>query len=177
MPHFLRTKLKGLKLIKKKKYFDKRGYLIETLNSENFFNSKLIFKNALVSKSKKNVLRGFHYQKKKPISHIVTCLKGSVLDVVVDIRKDSKTFGRYDYVNLSEKNNLSFFIPKGFAHAFLALEDNTIILYHTSEEYIKKFDSGFLWNDSFINFKWPIKNPILSQRDKSFKDFHSEFNI
>jgi dTDP-4-dehydrorhamnose 3,5-epimerase len=151
---FLQTKLKGLKIIQRPKYFDNRGYLTEVLNSKIFFNNNIIFKNAIISKSKKNVLRGFHYQKKKFISQIVTCVKGSVLDVVVDIRKESKTFGKYQSIILSEKNNISFFMPGGFAHAFLTLEDNSVILYNTSEDYIKKLDSGFLWNDKYINFKY-----------------------
>jgi len=174
---FLQTKLSGLILVKRQKYFDKRGYLTEILNSNSFFGDKVKFKSSIISKSKKNVLRGFHYQKKKPISQIVTCIKGEILDVVVDIRQSSKTFGQYESVTLSEKNNLSFFMPEGFAHAFLTLSKGSIILYNNSEAYIKKFDSGFIWNDPFINFKWPIKDPILSQRDKNFKDFYSEFNL
>jgi dTDP-4-dehydrorhamnose 3,5-epimerase len=174
---FLNTKLSGLILIERQKYFDKRGYLTEIMNSQSFFKNKVRFKNALISKSNKNVLRGFHYQKQKPISQFVTCIKGEILDVAVDIRKSSKTFGQYEYVILSEKNNLSFFMSEGFAHAFLTLKSNSLILYNNSQDYIKEFDSGFVWNDSFVNFKWPIKNPILSERDKNFKDFISEFNL
>jgi dTDP-4-dehydrorhamnose 3,5-epimerase len=173
----LNTNLEGLVKIKRTKYFDNRGYLTEVLNSNLFFNNKYKFKNSIISKSKKNVLRGFHYQKKKFICQIVTCVKGSVLDVVVDIRKESKTFGKYESAILSEKNNLSFFMEKGFAHAYLTLEDDTIVLYNTSENYIKNLDSGFIWNDDFINFNWKIKNPILSIRDKSSKSFSEEFNL
>ena len=174
---FLKSNLKGLKIIQRPKYFDNRGYLTEILNSKIFFNNKIVFKNAIISKSKKNVLRGFHYQKINPLSQIVTCLKGSILDVVVDIRKKSKTFGKYDSIILSEDNNLSFFMEVGFAHAYLTLEDDTVILYNTSDDYIKNYDSGFIWNDPFINFNWKIKKPILSLRDKNFKSFHSEFNL
>jgi dTDP-4-dehydrorhamnose 3,5-epimerase len=174
---FLQTKLSGLVLIERTKYFDKRGFLVEILNSKSFFGNKIKFKNSIISKSYKNVLRGFHYQKKKPISQLVTCVKGEILDVVVDIRKSSKTFGQYESVILSEKNNLSFFIPKGFAHAFFSLSGDSVVIYNNSEDYIKKFDSGFIWNDSYVNFKWPIKNPILSERDKNLKDFISEFNL
>ena len=174
---FLKSNLKGLKIIQRPKYFDNRGYLTEILNSKIFFNNKVLFKNAIISKSKKNVLRGFHYQKIKPLSQIVTCLKGSILDVVVDIRKKSKTFGKYDSIILSEDNNLSFFMEVGFAHAYLTLEDDTIILYNTADDYIKNYDSGFIWNDPFINFNWKIKKPILSTRDKNLNNFCSEFNF
>jgi dTDP-4-dehydrorhamnose 3,5-epimerase len=174
---FLETKLNGLIKIKRPKYFDNRGYLTEVLNSKVLFNNRIKFKNAIISKSKKNVLRGFHYQKIKPISQIVTCLKGSILDVVVDIRKESKTFGKYESTILSENNNLSFFMPAGFAHAYLTLENNSIILYNNSEDYIKNYDSGFIWNDPYINFNWKIKKPILSLRDLNFKNFYSEFNL
>jgi dTDP-4-dehydrorhamnose 3,5-epimerase len=174
---FIKTKIPDLYLVKKEKYFDSRGYITEILNSKLFLRKNFQIKNSIISKSNKNVLRGFHYQKKKPISQLVTCAKGEILDVVVDIRKSSKTFGQCESVILSEKNNLSFFIPKGFAHAFFTLSRDSVVIYINSEDYIKKFDSGFIWNDSYVNFKWPIKNPILSERDKNFKDFISEFNL
>jgi dTDP-4-dehydrorhamnose 3,5-epimerase len=107
----------------------------------------------------------------------VTCIKGAVLDVVVDIRKESKTFGKYESFILSEKNSLSFFMATYFAHAFLTLEDNSVIIYNNEGNYIKKYDSGFIWNDSFVNFKWGIKKPILSDKDKNLKDFCTEFNL
>lgn len=97
--------------------------------------------------------------------------------MVVDIRKNSETFGKYEFFILSEKNNLTFYIPKGFAHGFLTLENNSIIIYHTSNEYIKELDLGFIWNDNFVNFRWPVKNPILSVKDKNLNNFFSEFNL
>jgi dTDP-4-dehydrorhamnose 3,5-epimerase len=174
---FIKTKIPDLYLVKKEKYFDSRGYITEILNSKLFLRKSFQIKNSIISKSNKNVLRGFHYQKKKPISQLITCIKGEILDVAVDVRRSSKTFGRYESVILSEKNNLSFFMPKGFAHGFLTLSSYSIILYNNSEGYIKKYDSGFIWNDSFVNFKWPINKPILSQRDKNLKDFYSEFSL
>lgn len=173
----LKTNLKGLLLIKRKKYFDKRGYLSEILNTKNFFKNQINLNNTIITESKKNVLRGFHYQKKKPLIQLVTCIKGAVLDVVVDIRKESKTFGKYESFILSEKNSLSFFMTTYFAHAFLTLEDNSVIIYNNEGNYIKKYDSGFIWNDSFVNFKWGIKKPILSDKDKNLKDFCTEFNL
>ena len=129
---FVKTNLSGLFLIERQNFFDKRGYLSELLNSKSFFKNRIRFKNTIISKSNKNVLRGFHYQKKKPISQLVTCIKGEILDVVVDVRRSSKTFGRYESVILSEKNNLSFFMPEGFAHGFLTLSSYSIILYNNS---------------------------------------------
>ena len=174
---FLKTNLKGLLLIKRSKYFDNRGYLTEILNKKNFFKNRINLNNTIITESRKNVLRGFHYQKKKPLIQLVACIKGAVLDVVVDIRKESKPFGKYESVVLSEKNNLSFFMTGGFAHAFLTLKNNSIIIYNNKGEYLKKHDSGFIWNDPVVNFKWGIKKPILSNKDKNLKDFCAEFNL
>lgn len=159
--------LKGLKLFKRLNFNDQRGSLSEIhINKLN-----LNLKYCILSKSKKNVIRGFHFQKKKPISQLVTCIKGSILDVVVDIRKNSLTFGKFQSFVLSEKNNLSLFMPHGFAHGYLTLSDQSTMIYLNSQKYIKQKDSGFIWNDEFVNFNWKIKKPILSEKDKNLRLF------
>lgn len=159
--------LKGLKLFSRIKFNDQRGSLSEIhINKLN-----IDLKYCILSKSKKNVIRGFHFQKKKPISQLVTCIEGSILDVVVDIRKNSLTFGKFQSFVISEKNKLSLFMPKGFAHGYLTLSDQSTIIYLNSQKYIKQKDSGFIWNDKFINFNWKIKKPIISKKDKNLKSF------
>lgn len=152
-------------ILNRKKYLDDRGYLTEI--SESRFIKKNKLKKVLLTSSKKNVIRGFHFQKKKPINQLVICIKGKILDVVVDLRKESKNFGKYKTYILSEKDNKSLFVPGNFAHGYLSLEKENIIMYLQDEEYIKKYDSGIIWNDSTINFKWPVKHPIISQKDQN----------
>lgn len=160
--------LKGLKIFKRVKFNDLRGSLTEIHIKE--LSKKL--KYCILSKSKKNVLRGFHFQKSKPICQLVTCINGTILDAVVDIRKNSPTFGKSQSFILSEKNNFSLFMPEGFAHGYLTLSDESTIIYLNSEKYIKQKDSGFIWNDKFINFDWKIKHPIMSKKDKNLKLFN-----
>ena len=152
-------------ILNRKKYLDERGYLTEI--SESRFIKKNKLKKVLLTSSKKNVIRGFHFQKKKPINQLVICIKGKILDVVIDLRKESKNFGKYKTYILSEKDNKSLFVPGNFAHGYLSLGNENIIMYLQDEEYIKKYDSGIIWNDPIINFKWPVKHPIISQKDKN----------
>ena len=162
-----KTRFSELKLFSIKKFQDNRGYFEELFNKKELnqrlkinFNTKMV----CCSFSKKNVIRGFHYQIKKPLSQIVSVKKGKILDVVVDIRKNSKTFGKYDSFILSEKNKKVLYIPKGFAHGFCALGKENLIIYNISDYYVKNLDKGIIWNDKYINFNWPIKNPIISKK-------------
>ena len=132
--------LSGLLLFKRSKYNDRRGFLSEICNENYFKEKKINLPFTILSSSKKNVIRGFHFQKKFPISQLVTCVKGSILDVVIDIRKKSKTFGKYQSFILSEKNNLSLFMSKGFAHGYLTLSNNSTVLYNNSERFKKRYD-------------------------------------
>ena len=163
--------IEGLVVFQRKKFMDHRGSLCE-IHLEKI---KKTLKYCVLSKSKKNVLRGFHFQKKKPIHQLVTCIEGSILDVVVDIRINSKTFGNFQSFVLTEKNKLSLYMPKGFAHAFLTLSNHSTVIYLNSQKFIKEKDSGFIWNDEFINYNWKIKNPILSEKDKKLKSFKKVF--
>ena len=119
-----------------------------------------------MSKSKKNVLRGLHMQKKNPQDKYILVLKGKILDVVVDARKNSKTYGKHYKLILSEKNGKSFFIPKGFLHGFLGLEKENIVLYGCTNYRHKESEITVNWNDRKLKIKWPLKKPILSKKDK-----------
>ena len=167
----IKTKIKGLLIIKKETYKDNRGYLRE-LYKEKTLSKKFIFE--ILSKSKKNVIRGLHLQKKNLQGKFVTVLRGKAFDVALDLRKNSKTFGQHVSIILSEKDNVSFYIPEGFAHGFCALENNTIVHYKCSNYRNAKSELGIIWNDPKLNIKWPIKKPIISKKDKqniSFKEY------
>ena len=152
-------------------YNDSRGFLRE-VTLEKYLDKKLIF--TLVSKSKKNVLRGLHMQRKKMQGKYVSVLKGKVLDVVVDMRKNLNTFGKHYKIILSEKNSTSIYIPPGFFHGFLALDKENIVLYSCTNYRNQKSETTLKWNDEDLKIKWPIKKPILSKKDRngtSFKNF------
>ena len=172
----IKTSFKGLKIIKLKKNKDKRGYLIETFRKEKIYDKNLIFDYSV--SSKKNVIRGFHFQYKYPQAKYITVLKGEILDCVIDLRKNSKTFGKIFKIILSEKNSLSLYVPSGFAHSYLTLDKNNLVYYKLSNYYSPRFESGILWNDKDLKVKWPIKKPLVSPKDKnllSFKNFLSKF--
>jgi len=157
-------RIKEIKTFKNKIFYDKRGYLFES------FNQKKIKKNFpfhIVSNSKKNVLRGLHLQFKNPQGKFVTVIKGKIFDVMVDLRKKSKTFGKYFSIYLNSKNTNSAFVPPGFAHGFCCLEKENIIYYLNTNYRDKKNEIGIAWNDKDIKIKWPIKEPILSNKDKN----------
>ena len=167
-----KTKFKGLLIVSNKIYKDSRGYFKEDFKSAFFKGSNFIF--SCTSKSKKNVLRGLHMQTKKKQGKFISVLKGSILDVVVDLRKNSKTFGKHFKIELTENNGKSIFIPPGFAHGFLAKERENIIHYYNTNYRSSKHEIGIRWNDPTLKIKWPIKKPVLSKKDKknlTFKEF------
>ena len=159
-----KTKFKDLVLIQNKAYKDKRGFFKEILR-ENELNSKFPF--VVMSKSKKNVIRGLHLQLKKSQGKYISVLKGKIFDVAVDLRKNSKTFGKYFKIILSEKNSLSLYIPPGFAHGFCGMEKENIVIYSCSNYRHKKSEIGILYNDQSLNILWPVKKPIISYKDKN----------
>ncbi len=158
----LKTKFKDLLVFKSKNFFDKRGHFRE-LALEKRIKKKLIF--TVMSKSKKNVLRGLHMQKKLKQGKYISCLKGEILDVVVDCRKKSKTFGRHFKIILSAKNCKSIYIPPGFLHGFLGLGKENIVIYGCSNYRDQKSEIGVSWNDKDLKINWNIKSPILSKKD------------
>ena len=167
----IKTKFKGLIVYQKDTYKDNRGYFRE-LFLQKHFNEKFPFD--VMSYSKKNVLRGLHIQTQKLQAKIITVTHGKILDVVVDLRKNSKTFGKYYKSILSEKNAKSLYIPPGFAHGFCALEKENFVIYSCTSYRHKKSEIGIKYNDKDLNIKWPIKKPIISKKDKNnlnYKDF------
>jgi len=119
-----------------------------------------------MSHSKINTLRGMHIQLKKPQAKILTVTNGKILDVVVDLRKESKTFGKYFSIILSDKSDFSLFVPAGFAHGFLCLSNECTVYYKCTNYQNKNSERTLIWNDKNINIKWPLKKPILSKKDK-----------
>ena len=174
---FEKTDIEGLLVVDPLVHKDDRGYFFESYNLKNYkdIGVNINFVQDNQSCSKKNVLRGLHFQK-PPYAQakLVSVIKGSVLDVVVDIRKESPTYGKNYSVILSSINKKMLFIPEGFAHGFLTLEDDTILSYKCSNFYNKESEDSLLWNDFNLNIEWGIKDPILSEKDKQAKSF-SEF--
>ncbi len=144
---------------------DKRGYLIDIKKSLNF--TPVHF---LITYSKKNVLRGMHYQVSKVQNQAIYVSKGEIVDVLVDLRRNSKNFLKYKFYKLSEKSNKFIIIPKGFAHGYYALK-NSIIHYYNSQPFFPKYDKGFSYKDKIINIKWPKGKKILSKKDSKLPSF------
>jgi len=166
------TKFSGLKIIKSKCYKDDRGFFKEDFKKKFFKNKKFIF--GCTSSSKKNVIRGLHLQTKFSQEKYISVLKGAILDVAVDLRKNSKTFGKHFKIILSETNSKSIFIPAGFAHGFLGLKKENIIYYYCTNYRSAKHEIGLLWNDKDLKIKWPKIKPKISKKDNNNLKF-SEF--
>ena len=169
----IKTKFKGLVVIKRPTHNDNRGFLKELFEQKKF-KKKFIFD--YFSLSKKNVIRGLHIQLKKPQAKLVSVIRGKIFDVVLDCRKGSSTFGKHFTIKISAKDNISLYIPEGFAHGFCSLENNTILYYKNSNYRNKKYEAGILWNDKDLKIKWPIKKPTISLRDKKNSSFSKFLN-
>ena len=167
-----KTKFKGLKIVINKIYRDSRGYFKEDFKSKLFKRNKFLF--SCTSKSRKNVLRGMHIQTKYAQGKFVSVLKGSIIDVAIDLRKGSKTFGKHFKIELSDRNGKSLFVPDGFAHGFLARKNENIVHYYNTNYRSPKHESGIKWNDKTLKIKWPVKKPIVSKKDNknmTFREF------
>ena len=165
------TKFKDLIVYEKETYSDKRGYFRE-LFLQKHFKDKFPFD--VMSYSKKNVVRGLHLQLKNSQAKLITVLRGKIFDVCLDCRKNSKTFGKHFSIILSDNNNRSLLIPKGFAHGFCALSNDVVMHYKCSDYRNKQSETGILWNDKELKIKWPIKKSIVSNKDRNnlkFRDF------
>lgn len=162
-----KTLIEGILVIEPIVHNDSRGFFLESFN-ENRYNSigvHDVFVQDNFSRSYKNVLRGLHFQSKNPQAQIVTVMYGEIFDVVVDIRKNSSTFGNWFGVKLSLSGPSQIYMPPGFAHGFLVISDWADIHYKVSTIYNPINESGILWNDPDIGIEWPIKSPILSKKD------------
>ncbi len=173
---FTKTKIEGVIIIEPKVFGDERGYFFESFNQKEFEENigKINFIQDNESKSKKGVLRGLHFQK-PPFEQakLVRCIKGKILDVAVDIRKNSKTFGEHISIELSEENKKQLFIPRGFAHGFAVLSEDAIFAYKVDNIYKPDYESGIIWNDKDLNINWQLNENevILSEKDKKLPTF------
>lgn len=170
---FQKTNLQDAILIKPKFFKDERGFFVESYSKkvfqENGIDIEFVQDNHSLS-VEKGILRGLHFQN-KPHSQakLVRVVKGKVYDVIVDLRENSATYKKWQSFELSEENGMMLLIPKGFAHAFCTLEENTEFMYKTDDFYALECDSGIAWNDPDLNIDWPIENPILSEKDEQLK--------
>ena len=166
---FSSLEIPDVKLVIPKHYSDERGYFLENFKESEFsankINAKFVQDN--VSFSTKGVLRGLHYQiKPKEQAKLVSVISGEIFDVAVDIRKDSPTFGKWVGRIISEKNHEMLYIPEGFAHGFCTLSNTANVLYKVTNEYSPENEQGIIWNDPNVSISWPIKNLIVSEKDK-----------
>jgi len=159
----IKSNFKDLFLIKNRSFKDNRGYFKELIR-ENVINKNFPF--LVMSFSKKNVIRGLHVQTTNSQGKFISVLKGKIFDVAIDLRKNSKTFGRVYKCILSEKNNTSIYVPPGFAHGFQALENENYIVYSCTKYRNKKSETTIKFDDKELNIKWPIKKFIISAKDK-----------
>lgn len=177
----IKTKIDGVLIIKPQVFGDERGFFVETYNEKRYKEAgiKEDFVQDNLSKSAKGVLRGLHFQEGESAQgKLVQVIKGKVLDVAVDTRKDSPTYGEYVAVELSEENKTQFWIPAGLAHGFVSLEDETIFAYKCTALYDPSSEKGIMWNDPDLNIDWKleengISKPIISEKDQKnilFKD-------
>lgn len=167
---FNETKIKDVYIIDVKTFGDNRGYFMETYKESDFKEAGLDydFVQDNQSSSRKGVLRGLHFQKSFPQAKLVRVLKGEVFDVAVDLRKDSKTYGKWVGVLLSEENKRQFMIPRGFAHGFVVVSDYAEFAYKCDEIYHPEDEGGIMWNDPEIGIEWPeLEEIILSEKDKN----------
>lgn len=177
----IKTPLEGLLVIKPDVFEDDRGYFFESFNRDKFLHSglKLDFVQDNESRSKKGVLRGLHFQA-PPFAQgkLVRVMRGAVMDVAVDIRKNSPTYGKWDSIVLTGSNKLMYWIPVGFAHGFVTLEDDTIFFYKCTNVYNKPSEGSILWCDETLKINWGVDQPVISEKDRIsplFRDFVSPF--
>ena len=164
----IKTKIKNLLIVKTNIYKDHRGFFKEVEKSR-ILKKKFIFD--CVSFSKKNTLRGLHLQKENSQAKLITVVNGKILDVVVDLRKKSKTYGKYFSIEMSHKSDFSLFIPEGFAHGFMCLSKTCTVYYKCTNYRHQKSEITLKWNDKDLKIKWPTKKPILSKKDKNGMSF------
>jgi len=167
---FKEAPLEGIKIIKPSVFEDQRGFFFESYNRKDY--KKILGKNISFvqdnqSKSKKNVLRGLHFQIKKPQGKLIRVLKGKILDVVVDLRKDSKSFSNSYSIFLTEESKEQLWVPPGFAHGFLVMSEYAEVSYKTTDYWYPEYEKTLVWNDPNVSVDWPINNPLLSEKDSN----------
>lgn len=169
------TRIPAVKIIEPRVFEDDRGYFFEayrkSILSEAGIEEEFVQDN--ISKSYRNAVRGLHYQIENPQAKLVQCLRGSILDVAVDLRQDSPSFGNYVAIKLSDVSKRMLFIPKGFAHGFSVLSDEAIVAYKCSDYYNAEGERGLRWDDPLIRINWDVSRPILSEKDRKLPLFSS----
>ena len=176
------NEIEGLYVIEQKVFPDARGYFMETYNEQDFHEEGLMMKFVQdnQSMSVKGVLRGLHFQKQYPQGKLVRVIRGAVFDVAVDLRSDSKTFGKWFGVELTAENKKQFYIPEGFAHGFLVLSDEAEFVYKCTDFYHPGDEGGLAWNDPDIGINWPIPEGmelILSEKDQKWGGIKDGFRF
>ena len=164
----IKTKLKDCVIIEPEVFGDERGFFLETFQAKRYANIagiNLPFVQDNHSRSSKHVLRGLHFQKTKPQGKLVRVVRGEVYDVVIDLRKDSISYGQWESIILSEKNKKQFWVPPGFAHGFVTLEPESEIVYKCTDYYDADDEASILWSDPLLNIPWPLDSPNLSEKD------------
>ena len=170
---FTKSKILDCQIIKSEVIEDNRGIFVKNFNKEIFIKNNIneSFEESYFSRSKKGVIRGMHFQNPpNEISKLIFCSEGEILDVFLDIRTSSKTFGKFDTIKISSENGIHVYLPKGIAHGFQVLSDFATVHYLQSGSYNNLSDSGIMWNS--FGMDWPIKDPVLSNRDKKFSKFN-----
>ena len=173
---FSKTKLSDACIIEIEKIEDERGFFARIWDKEKFLENGIgseFLQSSISLSKKKGTIRGMHYQT-KPFeeSKIVRCTRGSIFDVIIDLRADSKTFKEWFGIELSENNYRCMYIPKGFAHGFQTLENDSEVSYQISETYKPEYSKGIRWNDEFFEIKWPLIPTIMSKKDEKFPKFN-----
>ncbi len=164
------TELPGVLIVTPKVFRDDRGFFLESFNEASFRDAGLPvrFLQDNHSRSAKGVLRGLHYQLRHPQGKLVRVVRGKIFDVVADIRRGSPTFGRWVGVTLDDRELSALWIPPGFAHGFCALSDDVDVTYKCTDFYTPNDERGVLWNDPLLGIRWPVENPILNAKDRSY---------
>ena len=171
----IKTKIEDLLILKSQIFTDKRGALRETYRKD-ILNYNFPFD--IVTSSKKNVIRGLHFQSKFSQAKLITVTHGKILDVVVDLRKKSKTFGKHFSIEIGQMDDFSLYIPEDFAHGFLCLSKSCVVNYKLSNYRKPEYEKTLQWNDPDININWPINKPIMSNKDKNnSQSFNELFNL
>lgn len=163
----------GAKLITPFYMEDDRGYFLKSVEKDVFreWGMDANIYETFETYSKKGVIRGLHFQTKDPQAKIVRAIKGEIRDVIVDLRKDSETFGKHLVVELSDINHNILWIPQGFAHGFEVISDDALVSYTCVGKYLNEYDTGIVWNDAILGIEWKTVNPVVSEKDKSLQSF------
>jgi dTDP-4-dehydrorhamnose 3,5-epimerase len=178
----IETEISDVKIIELDAFPDDRGFFCETYQERRYISNGISekFLQDNLSYSKKNVLRGLHFQKKNPQGKLIIAISGEIFDVAVDIRLKSSTYGKWVGVVLSNKNHQQLYVPPGFAHGFCVISDDAFVNYKCTNYFDPEDNHGLIWNDPDIGIDWPIQNPIVSPRDEQlpqFNDYMAESGI